>query len=133
MFAATKHHVKGIPLPHLLEGKDKYHPSFVFNTFRAPGQHMAQEAHYAALKKAMQNAEITDNGQVTHKPCHEQAVQHRTIFSAPAAEIAAHAGWNYTVVMQYYSQLPSGELLAQLAGCGNRQYYMCVHALLDPC
>lgn len=133
MFAATKHHVEGIPLPDPLEGKDKYYPNYVFNTSRAPGQRMAQEAHYAALKKSMQNAEMTNNGQVTHKPRHEQAVQLRTIFSAPAAEIAAHAGWNYTVMMQFYAQLPSGDLLAHLAGCGNRQYYMCVHGLLDPC
>lgn len=132
MYEATKHHVEGTPLPDPLTGKASYYTHYVFNTSRHPHKQMTQEAHYAALKSAMTAADMPHNGQVTHKPRHEQALELRTCRSQPAHEVGALAGWNYSVMMQTYAQLPTGDMMSSVAGYGDRQYYLCVHALLDP-
>ena len=132
MYAATRHHVEGLPLPDPVEGKASYYPHYIFTTSKHAHKRMAQEAHYSALKRAMIAADMSLNGQVTHRARHETAVQLRTIHSAPAAEVCAHAGWNQSIWNQAYAQLPTGDLLAKVAGFGNRQHYFCAHALLDP-
>jgi len=131
-YEATEIHVEGKARVDPKKGKGAYYRDFVFMSSDDPRKKMRREAHIKMMRNALAAADYSKNGQVTHRPRHQTAVDLRVVFSLPVAELAAAGGWDGTTKLSDYAQLPSQDLLAHLAGFGGRMYYLIIHTLLDP-
>ena len=131
-YEATEIHVEGKARVDPKKGKGTYYRDFVFMSSDDPKKKMRREAHINMVRQALAAADYSKNGQVTHRPRHQTAVDLRVVFSLPVAELAAAGGWDGTTKLSDYAQLPCQDVLAKLAGFGARMYYLVTHTLLDP-
>jgi len=91
-YEATEIHVEGKARVDPKKGKGTYYRDFVFMSSDDPKKKMRREAHINMVRQALAAADYSKNGQVTHRPRHQTAVDLRVVFSLPVAELQLLGG-----------------------------------------
>ena len=124
--------IDGNPYPDILNGKRAWYWDVLFSN--GDPTRMLQETGREIIRRAMQDAGVPAWmwHSLAHYMRHEFAVEARVCHSMPVAEVKQGGGWGHEIWAQVYSQVASGDSLANRSGFTSRLTYMVLHMLLDP-
>jgi len=127
----TKYYVAGIPFPAITLGKPAYYKELLFAADTATAQ-LSRAAHYQVLREAQSAAQFKMSGIVTHLTRHMAAVSARVLWSVSAAELGQAGSWQKSTQQATYSQVSSGDSVANRAGYRVRESAANFRQLLSP-
>ena len=105
-------------------------PGFFFALGKLPSPTRLSQQRCRAWAFALQSCSL--RSQVTHRARHEVPADLRINHNITSDELSVLGGWDVSVKNQVYARLPTGTLLAKMAGCPSRQGYIVFWLLLDP-
>lgn len=127
----TKHYIASIPFPSIELGKPSYYKEVIFAASSATAQ-LSDSSHYQVLKSAQSAAQLRNSGIVTHLTRHMAATSARVVWSQSAAELTQAGSWQKSVQQSVYSQVCSGDSVANRAGFKDRLSAANLRQLLSP-
>lgn len=131
MYWAFQVLVVGRSLPDT-SAKERYYREYTFSASPNRTSQMDLVQHGDAFKEAQRAAGYAPNGLVTHRSRHEVPTTMRVVYDASNEELSVMCDWDQSIRNQVYARLPSGSMMARLAGCPSRQGYIVFWLLLKP-